>query len=306
MPAGAASRTSLGTSGVAGGAGGANGIGVRTSGGLPRPLLLLGWAFAAATIAVNALSDMADRARAGLPADATRIWTLEISSGLAVMVLMPAVMWAAARWRPPAQSTPGALLRHVAAALLFSALHILLMVALRNIALALLGDPYRFDWSRANLLYELRKDAITYALVAAVTLLWLRARPGPGATATIPAPSGPAVLVEVRDRGRLRRLGATDLAFVSAAGNYVELGLADGGRLLHRETLAAMEARLGSHGFVRVHRSHLVREDLVVEVVPTGSGDATLRLRSGECVPASRRFRKAWGSGGSGASATPG
>lgn len=306
MPAEAADRTRLGTSGAPAGTAGAGGGGARISGAPPRLLLLLGWAFAAASILVNALSEVADRARAGLPADATRIWILESTSGLVVMGLMPAAMWAATRWRPPALPWPGALLRHGLAALLFSTLHVALMVALRHVALGLAGQVYRFDWSRANLLYELRKDAVTYALVASVTLLWLRSRPGPGASATIPPPSGPAVLVEVRDRGRVRRLGATDLAFVSAAGNYVELGLADGGRLLHRETLAAMEARLGSHGFVRVHRSHLVREDLVMEVVPTGSGDATLRLRSGECVPASRRFRKAWGSGRARASAAPG
>lgn len=294
MPAGAADRTSSGTSGAPAGMDGAGGGAVRTSSAPPRPLLLLGWAFVAATIIVNALSEAADRARAGLPVDSSRIWILEASSGIVVMALMPAMMWAAARWCQPALSWAGALVRHGIATLLFSALHVLLMVALRHAAFEIAGADYRFDWSLPNLLYEFRKDVVTYALVAAVTLLWLRTRRGPAISPATPARPEPAVLVEVRDRGRIRRLGADDLASVSAAGNYVELGLADGGRLLHRETLAAIEARLAGHGFVRVHRSHLVRVNLVTEVVPTGSGDATLRLCNGDIVPASRRYRPAW------------
>lgn len=50
--------------------------------------------------------------------------------------------------------------------------------------------------------------------------------------------------------------------WIASAGNYVELH--SGGRtIVHRSSLAEMEARLARRGFVRIHRSALVRRDCV-------------------------------------------
>jgi DNA-binding LytR/AlgR family response regulator len=43
---------------------------------------------------------------------------------------------------------------------------------------------------------------------------------------------------------------------------------------------------------VRVHRSYAVNLERVVEIEPTDSGDARLRLTSGAWVPCSRRYRE--------------
>lgn len=53
--------------------------------------------------------------------------------------------------------------------------------------------------------------------------------------------------------------------WVQAAGNYVELK--SGGRtILHRTTLSAAERALADQGFVRIHRSILVRRDRIERV----------------------------------------
>ena len=55
--------------------------------------------------------------------------------------------------------------------------------------------------------------------------------------------------------------------WVQAAGNYVELR-ANGQTVVHRSSIRAAERDLGRHGFVRIHRSTLVRRDRIARVRP--------------------------------------
>lgn len=60
-------------------------------------------------------------------------------------------------------------------------------------------------------------------------------------------------------------LPAGHIDWICAAGNYVELHW--GGRvLLHRAPLSLVEAQLAPSGFVRVHRSTLVRRDRIARI----------------------------------------
>lgn len=55
--------------------------------------------------------------------------------------------------------------------------------------------------------------------------------------------------------------------WVQAAGNYIELR--SGGRtIVHRGSIGAAERNLAEHGFVRIHRSTLVRRDRIARVRP--------------------------------------
>ena len=55
--------------------------------------------------------------------------------------------------------------------------------------------------------------------------------------------------------------------WVRAAGNYVELR-ASGQTVVHRSSISAAERRLADHGFVRIHRSTLVRRDRIARIRP--------------------------------------
>lgn len=55
--------------------------------------------------------------------------------------------------------------------------------------------------------------------------------------------------------------------WVRAAGNYVELR-ASGQTVVHRGSISAAERRLADHGFVRIHRSTLVRRDRIARIRP--------------------------------------
>jgi DNA-binding LytR/AlgR family response regulator len=82
-----------------------------------------------------------------------------------------------------------------------------------------------------------------------------------------------------------------DVQWVEAAGNYVELHRG-GAPVLHRASLSEMERRLSAAGFVRIHRSRLVRRDAIAAVESKPAGDFVVRLRDGPELAGSRRYRR--------------
>lgn len=75
--------------------------------------------------------------------------------------------------------------------------------------------------------------------------------------------------------------------WIGAAGNYVELH--SGGRtIVHRAPLAAVEAELAEHGFVRIHRSTLVRRSAIARV-----RSVDILLADGTSLKLGKRYRSA-------------
>lgn len=84
----------------------------------------------------------------------------------------------------------------------------------------------------------------------------------------------------VRTPERILFLRPDEISRVEAAGNYVLLHVGNERHVL-RETLSAMETRLGPSGFFRISRSLLVNLAGVREVQPSGGGGHVLVLRNG-------------------------
>lgn len=95
--------------------------------------------------------------------------------------------------------------------------------------------------------------------------------------------------VHVRSVGRIDVVQLEDVMWIEAAGNYVELHLAQR-HVLHRVPIGTLERHLDPALFVRVHRSALVRLDLVVGLRTSPDGAVGLVLRSGSLVPVSERY----------------
>ncbi len=95
--------------------------------------------------------------------------------------------------------------------------------------------------------------------------------------------------MSVRSVGRIESIGVDEVRWFFAAGNYVELHLANR-MVLHRVTISALERRLDPAVFLRVHRSAIVRRDDVATLTVTGDGTYLLKLRSGGRVAVSERY----------------
>jgi two-component system LytT family response regulator len=102
-----------------------------------------------------------------------------------------------------------------------------------------------------------------------------------------PAPQ-PDRLV-VKSAGRIHFLRIDEIDWIDAAGNYVRLHV-KGESHLFRETMNAIEGRLDSSRFVRVHRSHIVNIDRIKELLP-GNGEHIVVLRNGVRLTLSRGYR---------------
>ena len=81
--------------------------------------------------------------------------------------------------------------------------------------------------------------------------------------------------------GRYVFLKFDEIVWVEAADNYVVIHTTAGERLMPRDTLSSIEARLGTQHFARVSRSALVRIDQVKELQPNSQGDYSILLRNG-------------------------
>lgn len=274
--------------GDAGASGGGRGARLRRD---PRAIAALAFAgFGLLYMAVNAASLIDQRRALGRPIAAWEAWALEGTSFAAWLALVPVVLALAARLapRPMWQAAIG----HGAGIVLVSLAHTALMAALRVAAFALAGLEYAPGEPWADrLLFEARKDAITYAAIVAVFLLARRLVAASPADAPPHPGSGEAALIELREGSRVVMLRPEEIDWVGAAGNYVELHGSFGTELARR-TMADIAAQLAPHGFVRVHRSRLVRRGAIATTETRQSGDFDIRLRSGAVIAGSRRFRQ--------------
>ena len=75
--------------------------------------------------------------------------------------------------------------------------------------------------------------------------------------------------------------------WVRAAGNYVELR-GCGRTIVHRASLSAVEQQLTGHGFIRIHRSMLVRRDCIARIRPED-----VVLADGTHLKIGKRYRAA-------------
>ncbi|MBU2967852.1 LytTR family DNA-binding domain-containing protein [Pseudoalteromonas sp. C2R02] len=99
--------------------------------------------------------------------------------------------------------------------------------------------------------------------------------------------------VIVKDSGRIRIIDTDDILWIGGAGNYVELHLQNEERpILHRETLASMQEKLTYSGFIRIHRSAIVKKQCISELKPTENGDYLVTLKNGATLNLSRRYKQ--------------
>lgn len=93
----------------------------------------------------------------------------------------------------------------------------------------------------------------------------------------------------VRSGARIVFVEVRQVDWVEAEGNYVRLHVGDESHLI-RDTMHAVEARLGSH-FVRIHRSRIANVDRVQELRIASNGEYEIVLRTGRTLRVSRLYR---------------
>ncbi|HEV7704433.1 MAG TPA: LytTR family DNA-binding domain-containing protein [Gemmatimonadaceae bacterium] len=133
------------------------------------------------------------------------------------------------------------------------------------------------DRARAQLLAMLRASEI-----------------GPQKSVPRPGASSSTTYLEriaVEMHGQVKPIPVAQIDYISAAGPYAELHVGDR-RYVIREAMQTLEDRLDPNHFMRVHRSVIVRLDLVEALHRGGGGDYELQMKGGVRLRVSRSRRE--------------
>jgi two-component system LytT family response regulator len=151
-------------------------------------------------------------------------------------------------------------------------------------------DDERFEqaFRRARQLIDLREMGKLREQLLAVLQPESSERPG-ARTTTAATPYLERIAVEMR--GKVRVVPVEQIDYITADGPYAELHTGDRTHLI-RETMHTLEERLDPRHFVRIHRSAIVRLQLVDTLLRGAGGDYEVQLKSGLKLPVSRSRRE--------------
>lgn len=243
---------------------------------------------------VSALSRATENARIGLEAAWHIPWVLEGSSLLVSAGLFFLVWSLEARW----PIAPGGRLKklaiHVAGSVGFSAIHVLLMVWIRKIYwLLAVGTEYVYLRNPLeDILYDYRKDAVTYATLLMIIYLSKSLEVAHAERIEARTAASASHRLVLKCGGKTVFLAAHEVEAVQADGNYVFVHTGNKShhaRLPLSDALSLLEA--AGRDIRRVHKSWLIDFEKVAEARKTPKGDIDYRMKSGREIRGSRRYQ---------------
>jgi two-component system LytT family response regulator len=95
--------------------------------------------------------------------------------------------------------------------------------------------------------------------------------------------------VSVRSVGKIECIQLSDVLWIEAQGNYMQLHLATR-NVLYRASISQLEKHLDPAHFIRIHRSTLVRKEQIVAMRALPDSSYQLQLRCGDEVTVSERY----------------
>jgi LytTr DNA-binding domain len=225
------------------------------------------------------------------------VW--EYSSAIVVLIAIPAIVLFDRR-RPINWSTWRInIARHFIATIVFSVYKVGATILMRKLAYAASGGHYDASLVPSGFGYDYLPNARQYLGILALIYCYrfiLSQLQGEARTFAEPDIGPPVDSLERPQRFMVRKLGkefliaAGEIEWLQAQGNYVNLQVRGRAYPL-RSTMAAVQVLLDPAKFVRVHRSHIVNLDYLLEIEPLDTGDARLKLRDGTLVSCSRTYR---------------
>jgi hypothetical protein len=252
--------------------------------------------------AINASSVWMEHSRS--VSNSLQLWepiTWEFSSAISAFLLCPLLFWWFNRYPLQLSDVRRQLLLHLGGTLVFSLLHVALMVSMRELVYYGQGGNYDFGPVLREFFYEYRKDAWGYmSLLLAYQLLrfvYSRVKGEAHLLDNAEETSEPQqniapehFLVKKLDKEFLIR--SDDIEWLEASGNYVNLH--SKGRIYPlRATLSNTLEQLSSKGFSRIHRSLAVKHSAIDSIQYDSSGDGDILLKNGHQLALSRRYKEA-------------
>ena len=245
-------------------------------------VLLLGVFFAW----INSLTVSTDLERNGVAFKTWHPYVWEFSSMIVLFCLYFAVYALTIKAPLLHRNWPQNLGIHLLASLLFSVLHVVFMVWIRQWVYWIMGEHYDFGQWGVEFWYEYRKDVVTYfvfVLILTAFIYYLQRK------STTTEPDKP---IQIKNKQGVFYLHPSDVVTVESGGNYVYFHTEE--RVLPmRGTMAEVEDTLNQYEFLRVHRSYIVNLTHRLALQKNAAESTELVLKNGKVVPVSKKYRPA-------------
>ena len=95
----------------------------------------------------------------------------------------------------------------------------------------------------------------------------------------------------VKEKKRLLIIKTAHILYINAADDFIEIHTEDGKKHLYDERLSKLEQALDPSVFVRIHRSHIINIESVVELRPHFNGEYYVILKNNTTLKLSRSFK---------------
>lgn len=151
-------------------------------------------------------------------------------------------------------------------------------------------DDERFEQAlqRARRILELREvDQLRGRLLSVLQGGEERRAPAPSSSASPDGTTGYLERIPVEMTGKVRVVPVDEVDFIVASGPYADVYSGDR-KYVIRETMLALEERLDPARFIRIHRSVIVRVDLIETLHKGAGGSYEVQLKSGRRLRVSR------------------
>jgi len=222
------------------------------------------------------------------------VW--EYSSAISILLIFPGIVWllkyAPLSWL----NIKRQFAIYFLGSLIFSVVHVLLMVTIRKIVYWTNSMSYSFGDVPFEFLYEYRKDLwgfiVIIIIIKSYGFILSRLQGEASLIADGEEPDKPQTCnrLLVKKLGKEFIVKVTDIEWLESSGNYVNLHIK--GRVYPvRSTLGGLIKQISDKGFCRIHRSHGVNLDSIDSITPLGSGDSEIKLTNGKVLNLSRRYK---------------
>lgn len=261
--------------------------------------LLVGFFLINATLLATSVIMEGQRNDNELPFQIWEPFAWQYSSAISTLILFPCLVLLLKKSPFNWQALPSSLAKYLLASIIFSLIHVAIMVGLKELVYWQMATEYSFGDFWFEIFYEYRKDAWSFVMLifAIKSYGFIISRLQGEAS---PIAEGEESLIPVNiDRLLIKKLGkefiikVEDVQWLESAGNYVNLHINERIYPL-RATLGNLSEQFLDKGFCRIHRSYAVRIDAIESITPLSSGDSEVKLITGKVLNLSRRYKEAF------------
>ncbi len=206
----------------------------------------------------------------------------QYTSFVLIAAAIPFIIWAVRSYPLSTTAWTKNAVYHFLFTVVFFILHVTGFIILRKTVMYMLGGRYVYGGLPKSALLEYPLDMATYLIVAVAYLIMTQL---PGAN-----PEKEQV-VELNCGSRSIWVKPSEIIYVKAAGNYVDVILADKTYLV-RSTLEDLQTLINKQSgqLRRIHRSTLVNPNHIRERKPDKNGSRNLTMSNGDEITMSRRY----------------